>query len=117
MLLHVAAAEGKALWLPFPAVAASTLTSPDHGAQACFHLQTSPLLISEPRFPAHPQVFDFDRWRKHRSASRYLRHARATFTSRIVSHSTSCVPAAAPPPPAAARPAPPSRRPSGQGPA
>ncbi|EFN57136.1 hypothetical protein CHLNCDRAFT_34835 [Chlorella variabilis] len=28
-------------------------------------------------------VFDFDRWKKHRSGSRYMRHARATFTSRI----------------------------------
>lgn len=35
--------------------------------------------------PPRVQVFDFDRWKKHRSASRYLRHVRATFTSRIVS--------------------------------
>jgi putative membrane protein len=30
------------------------------------------------------QVFDFERWKKHRSSSRYLRHALGFFESRIV---------------------------------
>jgi hypothetical protein len=38
-----------------------------------------------PYLPARLQVFDFERWKKHRSSSRYLRHALGIFESRIVS--------------------------------
>lgn len=31
-----------------------------------------------------PQVFDFERWQKHRSSSRYMRHMAGMFSSSVV---------------------------------
>jgi hypothetical protein len=42
-----------------------------------------PTTICRPCSSCILQVFDFDRWKKHRSSSRYLRHVLGLFDSKV----------------------------------